>query len=423
MTSPTREFASRIATEVVGPLKGHHHEAYAVRLDPGTPLGARFRWLKLREPRDRVFWYDHRCFASEEQLVLELGGRVPCVPKVVDVSELVDAPAGVTFIEFIEGRTLGDLTFPGKSVPRRYRKKLIQFFGSLVSIDAAGVHADRVCGNGPAEPGHLPFGGDDSTSFLENLIGHTRGVYREKRPVLDPLLDALAIPESLLEALPEELGGLTRRPFALLHGDLHRENLVVDGAGELWTIDWELARIGDPLYDLATHLHLMRYPRRQERQMVRGWRKAVGESSPGASDAVGRDLPRYLAYKRVQSVYTDVMRGAMTVSWAEGGPELREAVTHAVTSIAAALTRARRGEDGTGLRHVGLRTVATPEQIQEELLRWLGEYGDLARKTEDMRTASGAGPDPRPDTISSVDPVLLDAEQNEAIGLRRDATV
>ncbi|MGI5251643.1 phosphotransferase [Actinacidiphila glaucinigra] len=422
MTSPTYEFASRIATEVVGPLKGHHHEAYAVRLPPGSPLGDRFRWLKLREPREHAFWYDHRCFASEEQLVLELGGRVPRVPKVVDVGELVeDAPAGVTFVEFVEGRTLGDLTSSGRSVPRRYREKLIEFFGSLVSVDAAGVRADRVCGN---EPGQLPFGGNDSTSFLGNLIGHTRGVFGEGRPVLDPLFDALAIPDALLETLPDALGNLTRRPFALLHGDLHRENLVVDGKGELWTIDWELARIGDPLYDLATHLHLMRYPRRQERQMVRGWRKAVGDSLPGASDAVARDLPRYLAYKRVQSVYTDVMRGAMAVSWApEDGPGQREVVTHAVTSIAAALTRARRGEDGTGLRHVGLRTVATPERIREELLRWLAEYGALARKTDDMRTANGAGPGPRPDTIASVDSVLLQAEQNEAIGLKRDATV
>ncbi|MFF3948937.1 phosphotransferase [Streptomyces sp. NPDC001902] len=422
MTSPTYEFASRIATEVVGPLKGHHHEAYAVRLTPGTPLGDKFRWLKLREPREHAFWYDHRCFASEEQLVLELGGRVPRIPKVVDVSELgVDAPAGVTFVEFIEGRTLGDLTDPGKSVPRRYRRRLIQFFGSLVSVDASGICADRVCGN---EPGHLPFGGNDSTSFLGNLIDHTRGVLDKRRPVLDSLFDALAIPDGLLETLPDALGNLTRRPFALLHGDLHRENLVVDGDGELWTIDWELARIGDPLYDLATHLHLMRYPRRQERQMVRGWRKVVGKSLPGASDAVARDLPRYLAYKRVQSVYTDVMRGAMAASWApEDGPGQREVVTHAVTSIAAALTRARRGEDGTGLRDVGLRTVATPERIEKELLHWLEEYGDLARKTDDMVAAGGVGSDPGLDTISSIGPVVPEAEQNGPIGLKRGATV
>ncbi|MEU0183369.1 phosphotransferase [Streptomyces sp. NPDC006207] len=420
MTSPTYEFASRIATEVVGPLKGHHHEAYAVRLIPGTPLGDKFRWLKLREPREHAVWYDHRCFASEEQLVLELGGRIPRIPKVVDVSELVDVPAGVTFVEFIEGRTLGDLTSPGRSVPRRYRRRLIQFFGSLVSVDASRVRADRVCGN---EPGHLPFNGNDSTSFLGNLIGHTRGVFDKRRTVLDPLFDALAIPDGLLETLPDALGNLTRRPFALLHGDLHRENLVVDGDRELWTIDWELARIGDPLYDLATHLHLMRYPRRQARQMVRGWRKVVGKSLPGASDAVEGDLPRYLAYKRVQSVYTDVMRGAMAASWApEDGPGQREVVTHAVASIAAALTRARRGEDGTGLRHVGLRTVATPERIEKELLHWLEEYGARARKVDDVTTAGGVGSEPRLDMIPSFEPAVPE-EQNGPIGLKRGATV
>jgi aminoglycoside phosphotransferase (APT) family kinase protein len=42
-----------------------------------------------------------------------------------------------------------------------------------------------------------------------------------------------------------------RSPLALLHGDAGRENFVVDRAGDVWLIDWELAHGGSPLEDYA----------------------------------------------------------------------------------------------------------------------------------------------------------------------------
>ncbi|MGW3246940.1 phosphotransferase [Streptomyces sp. NPDC001070] len=421
MTSATFLFAHQIAAEVVGPLKGHHHEAYAVRLDPDTTLGRQFRWLKLREPREHVFWYDHRCFGSEEQLISELSGRVKRIPKVVDAGALVGAPANMTLVEFIEGQTLGNLSPMGSPVRRRHRAQIAQLFGSLASIDAREIRAKRVCGNGPSEPGKLPYGGDGSTEFLRNLIDQTRGVFESKKSVLESLFDELDIPDGLLDRLADDLGPLTPRPFVLLHGDLHRENLIVDHAGELWTIDWELARIGDPLYDLATHLHLMRYPRRHEREAVRRWRRAVGRRLAGATEGVRQDLPRYRAYKRVQSVYTDVMRGAMAIAWAtEAGPEWDEVLGRAVASIAAALTGARRGEDGTGLPNVGLKKAATPEHIEKVLLRWHQEFRKPARSVDIAVRPHGL------DTVSGVEavpPLFLESAQNGTAQMERGATV
>lgn len=76
---------------------------------------------------------------------------------------------------------------------------------------------------------------------------------------LEELLDALRVPPARLDAFEQRHRELTDRPRKLLHGDLHSKNFVVDRSGHLWTIDWELALVGDPLYDLATHLHLMGY--------------------------------------------------------------------------------------------------------------------------------------------------------------------
>jgi hypothetical protein len=72
--------------------------------------------------------------------------------------------------------------------------------------------------------------------------------------------------------------------------------------------------IGDPLYDLATHLHLMRYTRQEAKRMVELWRRAVEKARKGSSYGLEEDLPVLLAYKRAQSVYTDVIRAALLLA-------------------------------------------------------------------------------------------------------------
>ncbi|CAM5643364.1 hypothetical protein SGRIM128S_09667 [Streptomyces griseomycini] len=62
---------------------------------------------------------------------------------------------------------------------------------------------------------------------------------------------------------------------------------IVDPQGGLWVIDWELAMIGDPLYDLATHLHLMRLRRGADSD---GGGAPVGAARPGAPTVREADL-------------------------------------------------------------------------------------------------------------------------------------
>jgi 5-methylthioribose kinase len=61
-------------------------------------------------------------------------------------------------------------------------------------------------------------------------------------------------------ALQSRLSGLTDRLLAsqvcLVHGDFSPKNILTDGARE-WVLDWEVAHLGDPVFDLAfllTHL-------------------------------------------------------------------------------------------------------------------------------------------------------------------------
>ncbi|WP_328904999.1 phosphotransferase [Streptomyces sp. NBC_00234] len=281
---------------IEGPLKGHHHETYVIPLPGGG------RRCKVREPRSGLLWFDRRCFASEDRLLQELYGRISRIPEIVTVGE------GVLLQGFIEGRTLGRGVMPSKALSPRHRGQLIQLFSELVSIEVEGIGARRVC-----EDVDRPVDGD-CTGFLGRLITFTeQQVYERHGAPYRSLFAELGVDKRALGALRRRADGLAGRSFALVHGDLHRLNFIVDRAGDLWTIDWELAMIGDPLYDLATHLHLMRYSPREAERIARLWAGTVESVRPECAKGWREDLEVLRDYKRVQSVYTDVIRGAVAL--------------------------------------------------------------------------------------------------------------
>ncbi|TGB12721.1 aminoglycoside phosphotransferase family protein [Streptomyces sp. MZ04] len=101
---------------------------------------------------------------------------------------------------------------------------------------------------------------------------------------------------------------LAPRRNALLHGDLNPWNLVrhgVDRGRGLTFIDWEMALIGDPLYDLVRHMHLT--PTRAEirQRMFARWSKRL----PSACTLGWKDDWRvYRWIEIVRSAYLDLDR-------------------------------------------------------------------------------------------------------------------
>ncbi|GAA2113033.1 aminoglycoside phosphotransferase family protein [Streptomyces synnematoformans] len=335
------------AEQVVGPLPGYHHETYAVRLPAPGLFGQPAGWVKLRDPRPGLLWFDRRCFASEDALLTELAGRVTRVPAVGRIDSL-------TVQGFIEGCTLAEVAAPGEEVPAAFADQIVRLFRELLAVD-------------PRDPAlralHSPVPADgDSAAFARDLVRFTfTDVVERSLPHFDTLFHRLGIhprsARSAARSLEARLAGMTPRPFALLHGDVHRANLIVDREGALWTIDWELALIGDPLYDLATHLHLMRYPAGQESEVVARWAEAAEQHRPGAAAGVEADLPRYLAFKQIQSVYTDVIRQAYSTERGE------TSTAEAAKAVSAVLDRAAHALPSP--------TAVGTGEIEQELQTWL----------------------------------------------------
>lgn len=340
---------SGVESAIEGPLQGYHHETYAIPLGVPETAGGTVRW-RCREPREGLFWFDRRCFDSEEELVDSLQGRVTRVPGLIKTE-------GVRLQRFIEGETLGSRYGSGRAVPDAMVAQIIDVFRELAVIRPWSLTLKRRCGRmeRPAD--------GDSAEFLERLVRFTEvNVYVRHHDEYGSLFEALGVTEVAFKHLGQRVKGLHERPFCLLHADLHRENLIVDPGGQLWVIDWELAMLGDPLYDLATHLDLMRYPPKQARRVTELWREAMPGVQRHAVSGLEQDLPLLLDYKRAQSVFTDVIRSALTLK--EGDATARgELLPAAARKLHTVLRRAAAP--------LGLGCVPSPREVGAVLHKWL----------------------------------------------------
>lgn len=362
MTTPSvsddRQRADELSVDpglVRGPLKGYHHVTHV--------LLAERTWIKVREPRAEILWFDRRCFKSEEELLRALKRHdLGCVPDIVAIG-------GTDFQGFIEGRTVGDRRWwSSRRVSDAIFDQLVGLFREMVRIRPPMLKAERRC-----EPEDRPDDGD-TDGFLERLIVFMEDqVYERNRPQFEGLFRELGVYDESFTRLRKRVSGLTRRPFCLLHADLHRKNLIVDPQGRLWVIDWELAMVGDPLYDLATHLYLMRYPAWQEDRMTLEWRRVVERVHPGSSLGWEQDLPRILDFKKAQSVFTDVIRVSL---------KLREQTEFNWVGLPAASAKLHRILTAAA-EPLGLEKVRTPQQIMAALVRWHRETDTVVMNASD----------------------------------------
>ncbi|MEU6845971.1 aminoglycoside phosphotransferase family protein [Streptomyces sp. NPDC046716] len=181
------------------------------------------------------------------------------------------------------------------------------------------------------------------------------------------LFASLGVEGRALIGFAERVPRLHDRPFSLLHGDLHRDNVILAfdrPKRPLICVDWELAMYGDPLHDLATHLVRMRYPHHQWDEVVEAWCRAMKEEGrEQATDGVTSDLPHYVDFERAQSVYPDVMRAVWTLGSSFGPDELEMAALEVHRALEAAE------------RPLRLRGLPKTSAIEQLILCWCKGHG------------------------------------------------
>jgi aminoglycoside phosphotransferase (APT) family kinase protein len=111
------------------------------------------------------------------------------------------------------------------------------------------------------------------------------------------------------------LSGTSRR-LRLCHGDFQRPNIFTDGRVH-HLIDWELAVWGDPVWDVAAHLHRAGYPPVQQAEAQAVLLGTVPEWTSSAADR--QDFAVFLRLERYRSLVLDALRHLRAgAAWEEG---------------------------------------------------------------------------------------------------------
>ncbi|MEV0092184.1 aminoglycoside phosphotransferase family protein [Streptomyces sp. NPDC050738] len=128
---------------------------------------------------------------------------------------------------------------------------------------------------------------------------------------------------------------VTPRKPVLLHGDLNPWNLVRGAeGGQLTIIDWEMAMVGDPLYDLVRHLHLT--PNRAEirQRMLQRWHRRLAAHGQDYVRGWEQDVHIYRWIEIVRSAYVDLDR--LVTGESLDAPNVRRAVDSYAMTLSAA---------------------------------------------------------------------------------------
>ncbi|MFJ3276539.1 aminoglycoside phosphotransferase family protein [Streptomyces sp. NPDC086776] len=220
--------------------------------------------------------------------------------------------------EFIEGDRVEDLHPHGESVPVRIVDEIVTLFAELLSFPESRI---------PPLPADWPADGD-SNGFGSALLQLGRSLREGHGKEAPGLFERLGIPEDPFLQLEDGLTALAVRPFRLLHGDIHRGNMI-KGARETFFLDWQLALWGDPVYDLADHVHKMGYTPDDKQRFIRGW---LAVAPDNCKRRWSEDLTFYLAYERVKSSVVDTVRWSRRIAEAPTGSPAWRAAVHELTA-------------------------------------------------------------------------------------------
>ncbi|MGF7235432.1 MAG: phosphotransferase family protein, partial [Frankia sp.] len=254
-----------------------------IRIDPPAgPVIVRIP-IPASDAMDLTIW-------PESAVLRALRGHVRHAPRLLYAQ---DGPRYQVH-DYIAGDLLEEIAPRGVAVPGHVIDDVLGLFDEL-----GRVPRDQF----PALPARWPDDGD-TAGFARRLSAVTIDVHRRFSPEFGSLFATLGIPADPFASIDAGWAGLHSRPFRLLHTDIHRKNMILAGS-ETYFLDWELALYGDPVYDLAVHLHKMAYQPDEIDRLLAGWpRTATGP----AADHWRADLAVYLAHERVKSAIVDTVR-------------------------------------------------------------------------------------------------------------------
>lgn len=233
----------------------------------------------------------------EAELLSALAGRLQAVPQVRHVHREPEFQVQ----GFVSGTVVHDDHPRGVVVPAQVIDDVVALFAQAARVPLAALPP-------------LAYGwptGSDTPGFGAVLSDFTTSVYERFREPFASFYAEIGVPPDPCAPIRDLWPGLAERSLTLVHADIHRKNMILGRDGTTVFLDWELALWGDPVYDLAVHLHKMAYRADERlRLLVRWWNALDAVHTRGWR----RDLASYLAHERVKSAVVDSVRYAQHIA-------------------------------------------------------------------------------------------------------------
>jgi aminoglycoside phosphotransferase (APT) family kinase protein len=304
----------RQARGTVGPEAGLYHDNYVVRRD-GTAYVIRAQ-RPLAEPDVEPRMYPEAAVLA----ALEPAGLA--APRLIHDS----GARGYLVISHQPGRPVADLYPPGTPLP----DSAIEFVGAAMSalyrVDREALGAVR-----PQSPWRRA---GDPEEFRPGLLRWLARVWASARPAEQECVRAMGLPAEPFAPSGFPPGG-AERAFRLCHGDLQRQNLLVARGDRYAVLDWELAVWGDPVWDVACHLHRAAYPPAQAESV----RQRLLATCPDWTGSAREDraYDAYLRIEQYRSLVLDCVRALRRGAGWDAATREREAAVYQRKLAAAGL--------------------------------------------------------------------------------------
>ncbi len=219
--------------------------------------------------------------------------------------------------EFVTGRQLNEIAPRGTPVPKNVIPDVLDLFSQLATIQRDEL---------PPLPTDWPEDGN-SSEFGRMLSGITQRVFDENQRDFGALFRAFGIPDDPLASVSTAWSTMVPRPFRAVHADVHRQNMLMSPRGVIF-LDWELALWGDPVYELAVHVHKMTYLDDELAGVLSGWESTI---EPSAARSWQDDVTAYLRHERVKSAIVESIRYTKEIVFGDTTEARRETLTDKLT--------------------------------------------------------------------------------------------
>lgn len=322
---------------------GFYHEA-AARTDPtagyynhNVRMAGALGAVNVRIPVAGADMMDLRQW-PEAEVLRAIEASVECAPRLRWESR---SPL-YQIQDHIEGALLDRIAPKGVEVPAHVPNDVADLFAALARTPPTML---------PPTDEHT----DDPASFAHRLSDISKRVFHEAREPFGWLYRELGVPADPFDGIVDGWSSLRSRPFRLLHTDVHRKNMIIRN-GRVVFIDWELALYGDPVYDVATHLHKMAYFPAERDALLTAWTRAEPAAAVGDWAA---DLQIYLSHERIKSVVVDAVRYTKVLAEGSRGPEGEQTLVESLVSKLAA-----------GRAIWGQTEPVDPERVEAAMRSW-----------------------------------------------------